>query len=123
MIEYSFDHNGKSIGSTKDLWKDMISISVGLIETPDASGVLFAIRLSITHINDHVPNDFVIGNSIRILLLCLEEAVEKVILAISKFGVLHALHKALDRETSSDRKVVKLVEGTGPLWVLTEPFV
>ena len=56
------------------------------------------------------------------LLLGLEKAVEKV-LVVAKLGVLHALHEALYGETSSDGKVIELVERARPLWVLSEPFV
>ena len=121
MVEDSFDYNGKCIGSTKDLGRNMVSMN-GRKEIRRQCRYLSILR-PITHIDNHVSNDFVIGNKFRVLLLCLEEAVKKVILAISKFGILHAFHETLDRETSSNRKVVKLVQRARPLWVLAKPFV
>jgi hypothetical protein len=76
-----------------------------------------------TYVYNHVPDDFVIGNEVRELLLRLEKAVEEVLLSVAEFGVLHALHEALDGEAGGDAEVVEFVEGARPFGVLAEPFV
>ena len=76
-----------------------------------------------THIDDHVSNNLVVGNKVRELLLCFEKAIEKVFLSISKFRVLHTLHKPLDGEAGSNGEVIELIERACPLRVLSEPFV
>lgn len=101
----------------------MVRASDLMCGSPEFSHTPTAFPQKITHIDDHVPNDFVVGDKLRMLLLCLEKTVEKIFLAIAKFRILHALHKALHREARSDRKIIELVERARPLWIFPEPFV
>lgn len=67
------------------------------------------------YVDDHVSDDFVVGDQLGEFLLGFEEAVQEVLLTVAEAGVLHALHEALDREASGDAEVVEFVEGAGPL--------
>ena len=105
VIEYSFDYNGKGVGATKNL-HGTILITCALIW----AARLHRGREQATYVDDHVPYNFVIGNEFWEFLLGFEKAVKKVPFAFTKFGIMHTLHKALDRKAGSDSKVVEFVK-------------
>lgn len=75
-----------------------------------------------THVEDHVANDFVIGDKRGILFLCGEEAVDKIFLVLVLRKVRHALHESLDCVAGRDAKVVEFVEPC-QMWVLAKQLV
>lgn len=63
-----------------------------------------------THVEDHVADDFVVGDEGGIFFLCGEEAVHEVFLVFVVCEVCHALHELLNCIASGDGKIVKLIE-------------
>ena len=55
-----------------------------------------------TYIQNHVPDDLVIADNIRVLPLCFQIAVDKVVLIFELVQVLHAVHEALYRSPGSN---------------------
>jgi hypothetical protein len=63
-----------------------------------------------TYVDDHISDDFVVGDEVGVFFFCFEEAVEEILLAFAELGVLHALHVALDGGAGGDGEVVEFVE-------------
>jgi len=118
VVEYSFDYNGKGVGATKNLHGTVL-ITCALIW----AARLHRGRERATYVDNHVPDNFVIGNEFWKFLLGLEKAAKEVAFAFTKFGTMYTLHKAVDREAGSDSKVVEFVKGAGPFRVFAKPFV
>jgi hypothetical protein len=78
---------------------------------------------SYTYVDNHIPNNFIVCNEIRIFLLCLEETVQEVIRALAQLRVLHALFETLHSETSGYGEVVEFVDGARPLGVFPKPTI
>lgn len=63
-----------------------------------------------THVEDHVADDFIIGDEGRMLFLCGQEAVHEIFLVFELREVRHAIHELLDCKARGDGEVVELVE-------------
>lgn len=63
-----------------------------------------------TNVEDHVSDDFVVADEVRVFFLCGEEAVDEIFFVFELGQVGHALHESLYCVAGGDGEVIKFVE-------------
>jgi hypothetical protein len=73
--------------------------------------------------DDHIANNFVVRDEVRVLLLCFKEAVQEVVCALAQLKALYALLEVLHRKPSHDREVVEFIKGSRPFGILAKSAI
>ena len=63
-----------------------------------------------THVEDHVADDFIVGDEGGVFFLCRQETIDEIFFVFVLREVRHALHELLDCIAGGDGEVVELVE-------------